>query len=325
MKNWWIRIGCFLTGYNYKIIENSSEASAKSVKKYLSAIIIVSLLWGFIGYAFTNRYLHADKTVSLAGALIMVIVVIQIERQIILSIGKIRLAAIFRAMIGIVMALIGSLIIDQVLFKDDIEKENVSHITDDVNKQLPKRTSEIDLQIAEIASNIDAKETERTKVIAEVSAKPTITLPAMQTSYTRDSSGKMKVANRTISNQSAPNPKADLIPKIDEQIKSLNDRKDEKERNKLNIRSDLEKELKSKTGFLDELNVLYSILTTRNSALIVWLLFFFFFLSIELFVLVSKIGDHENDYDRIVLHQLAVRIQMLEKLTQDMTKENSVL
>ena len=38
MRDLWLKTGCFLTGYNYIIIKNSSEASAKSVKKYLSAL-----------------------------------------------------------------------------------------------------------------------------------------------------------------------------------------------------------------------------------------------------------------------------------------------
>ena len=76
MRTWWIRFGCFLTGYNYDIMKNSSEASAKSVKKYTSAILIVSIIWGFIGYSFANRYLHLDTKGSIVGAIIMIFIVI---------------------------------------------------------------------------------------------------------------------------------------------------------------------------------------------------------------------------------------------------------
>ncbi|MHB9142466.1 MAG: DUF4407 domain-containing protein, partial [Paludibacter sp.] len=64
MKDIWIKFGCFLTGHNYAIIKNSSEASAKTVKKYLSALLIISTIWGFIGFAFTHRYLHGNALVS---------------------------------------------------------------------------------------------------------------------------------------------------------------------------------------------------------------------------------------------------------------------
>jgi hypothetical protein len=122
MKDFWVRLGCFMTGYNYMIVRNSSEATAKAVKKYLSALLIVCTLWGFVGYAFTRRYLHGEWYISLIGALIMVLMVIQIERQIILSIGRNRMAYAFRVLIGIVMAVLGSVILDQIIFKDDVNK-----------------------------------------------------------------------------------------------------------------------------------------------------------------------------------------------------------
>ncbi|HLN72683.1 MAG TPA: DUF4407 domain-containing protein [Prolixibacteraceae bacterium] len=101
MKDLWVRLGCFMTGYNYSIVRNSSEATSKAVKKYLSALLIVCTLWGFVGYAFTRRYLHGNEYVSLVGALIMMLMVIQIERQIILSIGRNRMAYAFRILVSI--------------------------------------------------------------------------------------------------------------------------------------------------------------------------------------------------------------------------------
>ena len=69
MKNWWIRFGCFLTGYNYNIVRNSSEVAAKALKRYTSAMVIVCILWAFIGYVFTDRYLHGGKWGSIAGSI----------------------------------------------------------------------------------------------------------------------------------------------------------------------------------------------------------------------------------------------------------------
>jgi hypothetical protein len=111
------------------------------------------------------------------------------------------------------------------------------------------------------------------------------------------------------------NPKGELLPDIETQISKLREQKSAKENSKINIRQELEAELSSKTGFLDELSVLFSILLSSNIALAVWILFFAFFLTIELFVLVNKFGEKENDYDRIIGHQMDVRMKMLDKLT----------
>lgn len=57
----------------------------------------------------------------------MIVMVIQIERQIILSIGKNKLATWFRVIIGIVMAVIGSVILHQIMFKKDVEKQKIEN------------------------------------------------------------------------------------------------------------------------------------------------------------------------------------------------------
>jgi len=320
MKDLWIKFGCFLTGYNYTIVKNSSEASAKAVKKYLSAILIVSTLWGFIGYAFTQRYLHGSPNMSFIGAAVMVILIIQIERQIILSIGRNTLASSFRILIGLVMAIIGSIILDQIIFKDDVEKAQISNIQTEVDRLLPIKTQELTSQIQQLDNSIQAKETERVVTINDVGKNPILNIPSSSVQYQMDSITKEFVqVNRTVTSNSIPNPKADLVPQIDAQIKYLREQKTLKENDKLNIQQVLETDLKSKIGFLDELNILFSILLSSGIAFFVWALIFCFFLAIELFVLVNKLGDPKNDYDRIIVHQMETRIIMLEKLVEKRT------
>jgi hypothetical protein len=316
MGNLWIRFGCFLTGYNYRIVRNSSEATAKTVKKYLSAILIVATLWGFIGYAFAQRYLHGDKLMCLAAAILMVVMVIQIERQIILSIGKHTLAFAFRFLIGIVMAIIGSVILDQVIFKDDVEKTKISDIQTEVNRLLPIKTQELSSQILQLDSSIQIKENERAALITDIGKNPRIFTPSTNITYQKDSSGKMVATGKIVTNNSVANPKADLIPQIDTQIKYLQEQKSQKENEKINIQKVLEEDLKSKVGFLDELKTLFSILLSSPIAFVVWTLLFIFFLAIELFVLVNKFGDNKNDYDKTIMHQMDIRIKMLEQLAE---------
>ena len=317
MKDLWIKIGCFITGHNYAIVKNSSEASSKAVKKYLSAILIVATLWGFIGYAFTNRYLHGSVLVSVIGALVMVIIVIQVERQIILSVGKNKLAFAFRVAIGIVMAIIGSVILDQVMFKEDVEKHKIENVQVRVNEILPLKTRELTYQINQLDSAIKAKEAERALILADYNKNPMISAPSVTGRFEKDSSsGQMVEVGRVITTNSIQNPKAGLIVQIDEQLKAMQEQKAKKESEMLNARQLLEDDLNSKVGFLDELTILFSLLLTSGIALTVWILLFFFFLSIELFVLVNKYGDTVNDYDKTIIHQMALKIQMLENLQE---------
>jgi hypothetical protein len=324
MIDLWLRLGCYITGYNYLIIKNSSEASAKTVKKYLSAILIVSILWGFIGYSFAQRYLHTGVTASLMVSVIMIIIVVQIERQIILSVGRNKLVPIFRTLIGIVMAVIGSVIIDQIIFREDVEKAGISNVQAEVNKILPVKTRELDFQIRQIDSAIMNKEAERSSIIEEITRKPFIKSATTETRHFQmqrsTGNGTMKdtlVKRTDMALSDVTNPKAKLLPDIEDQISLLRAQKSEKENNKINIRADLENELNSKTGFLDELKLLFSILLSSWIALVIWCMFFLFLMSIEVLVLVNKFGEGGTDYDQIILHQKEVRIKMLEKLYKD--------
>ena len=315
MKNLWLKVGCFLTGYNYGIVRNSTEATAKSVKRYLSALLLIGTLWGFIAYLFTQRYFHAQGIMPFLASLIMIIMVIQIERLIILAMGKNWFLFGFRTLIAIVMAIIGSVIIDQIIFKEDIEKAKIASDQNEINTLLPNKTKELTRQIDALNKEIELKENERLNTINEISKQPTINSYKIVTIKEKDAvTGKMVPQQKNIENMSMPNPKIDIIPQIDHQIKSLHEQKSIKENAKLNAQKQLELEVSSKLGFLDELKVLFTLLLSSPISFFVWILFFIFFLSIELFVLVNKLGDSASDYPRTIMHQLETRIVMLEKL-----------
>lgn len=316
MRDWWIKLGCYLTGYNYSIVKSSSEASAKAVKKYASALLIISMVWSFIGYEFTSRYLHGSVLASIIGALVMVVVIIQIERQIILTIGKNRSVKTFRIIIGVVMAIIGSVIIDQVMFKDDIERERITIDQEKVNKAMVVKTTEINQQIAQLDTAIARKERERTHTITDIGKNPTITAYNTQTQTRTDSSGRMVTVGKTTTSQSMPNPKIEVLAQLDSQLKALRETKIAKENSLLNIRATVEQEVKNSKPFLEELSILFGILSSSFIAAFVWLLIFTFFFSIELFVLYCKFGDDKNDYDRTIMHQMQIRMQMIDKLNE---------
>jgi hypothetical protein len=176
------------------------------------------------------------------------------------------------------------------------------------------KTSELKEQIAQIANAIEKKEEERNQILAELGKKPTISTPTSVGKYEKDSTGKMVMVGREVTYQSLPNPKASLIPQIDNQLAQLRSELTKKEEMLLNIRSEIENEMQTKTGFLDELTALYRIVTSSFISISVWVLFILFFASMELFILVNKISDKHTDYEDIVLHQMDIRRKQLEKL-----------
>lgn len=314
MRKAFLRFGCFITGFNYDILKSCSEASVKQLKKYMSAMLIISIIWGFIGYSFASRYLQTEDWVSGIIAGVMVIIVVQIERQIILTTGRSPIAATFRVLIGIVMAIIGSVIIDQIIFKEDIEKEKIVSIDEEVEENLASRTQQIDAEITSLREQIRNKEFEYADIIAELDRKPYINTYSRTDNKETDSTGNQILVGSRIERTQVPNPKSAQISIVTEQIAQLRQQLSGKEEARMNIRKELEEELLSKTAFLDEITLFTKLLLSSPVALVIWALIFFFFLSLELFVIVSKMGDEKNDYDKVILHQVAVRRGILEEL-----------
>lgn len=328
MKNWWIKFGCFLTGYNYGILRNSSEVAAKAVKRYTAALMIVCILWSFIGFSFTNRYLHGGTWGSLFGAIIFVVIIIQIERQIILSINPPKRLYFFRGVIAFMMAIIGAIIIDQIIFKEDIDLRKMESNEAKVETLYKSKTGVLRSQIATLGTYIDTKERERASLINDVSNSPTIKI--FET-LSRDKTEKIKKKNPTTGNDeesektvpinittssNVANPKIALIAPLQQTINTLRTQKLEKETALLNIRPQLERQISSKVGFLDELEVMYSLIKSSVVALIVWLIWFIFLFGLEMLVLISKANEKENDYEKTVKHHMDLQMKKLELFAQ---------
>ncbi|MFT5213128.1 MAG: hypothetical protein ACI9WV_000844 [Patiriisocius sp.] len=326
-KDKWLQFGCFLTGYNYDLLMSCSEASKKSVKKYTSALLIIMILWFLIGFLFSQEYLKLSIEGAIASGVVLTIIIIQIERQIILG-NKNKWSTLFRIVLGLVMAVLGSVIVDQIIFKEDIEKQKLLNVGDELARKLPQKVEEVNNQIAYFDKELIKKEKERTVLLEELTKKPTIRIPASsveripgKTTRTLIENGEVVTREvdtiyikRKYESQSIQNPRIKLLPELEKQIENLRKNRIRLSNKKNTIREDFEKELLAKKGFLDELQVLFTILGSSLISCFVWGLWFVFFLIIELFVLVSKLSDSENDYQKIIKHQMDIRISALDQL-----------
>lgn len=319
MTNWWTKIGCLLTGWNYKILESCTESSRKQLKKYTSAILILVILWAFIGYSFADRYAQTPWWGSLITAIIFVIIIIQIERQIILTVGKNHALATFRLVIAFIMAIIGSAILDQIIFKDDIEKKMIEIVDKQVNEQLPNRLIVIDSKLQELQGEVDSLDRKNIQLYGEISKRPTLNTVSTNTTYLKvqqpDGSFKTEPQHSFSTNPIA-NPKIKEAEINNQHLDGLRKLQEDYTKRKMDAENILRKELKSKQGFLEELNAIIEILKERPVALFFYLILFGFLMSLELFVVVSKLGDKRCDYDLVIEHQLEQKKKTLDQLVK---------
>lgn len=313
----WKRFGCFLTGWNYDILRSCSEASHKALKKYTSAFLIMMILWAFIGFCFSDRYLGLPFWGCVLSSVIFIVLVVQIERQIILTIGSNNYVKYARFCLAILMAIIGSAILDQYIFKEDIERIRISTVQEDVQKALPARLFSIEKRIANLNQQVDSLEQLNTRLHEEVAKMPTITTVEVTTkqNVVRQTDGTDKVVSTSdVLKKPIPNPRIAQITANDStlyryraELKELNERT-------LTTEKELYNELMAHNGFLEELRAIITLVTTRVEALVFYLILFCFFLLLELLVVLSKAHDEKSDYERVIEHQLQVKTEGLKEL-----------
>lgn len=79
----------------------------------------------------------------------------------------------------------------------------------------------------------------------------------------------------------------------------------------MTVEEDTRKECKANVGFLEELEAMAAIITNRRVAGAFYCIFFILLISLELFVVASKMGDKECDYEMTVKGAEKMRMAQL--------------
>jgi cytochrome b len=320
--NFITKIQCLLIGWNPKILTNCREVSYATLRRYVAAIIILSIIWGIIGWNFADNYLAITswygKTIT---SLVFITVIVCIERFIIMSHGKLTVVRVFRIFLALLMAVLGSTIFDQIIFKNDIDVRMKEVRTEQINTEIPKRTMLIDNEIKEIFSTIDSITVINKTLYDDLIKSPVIIIPEVTT--TRRQAGKDSVGNpiyendRMVTQRSVPNPKTEQVQKNEDLLKEYRDRGKALQDRRLNVASEVRTEYERvDTGFLEELGALYSLLG-ENWVMLAFYIFLFLFLTcLELLVITTK-GIERCDYEILLDFQLNQRRKEFDSLDKN--------
>lgn len=311
------KLGCFIIGWNPRILKDCGEASYRLLKRYMAAIIILSIIWGTIGWCFAANYIGIESFLGKAlVGVVFVSIIICIERFIILMVGKSKFAMCFRVMLAFLMAVLGSTIFDQIIYKNDVDVRMKEIRTEQINKEVPKRIALIDSDIQKITHTLDSLRIKNGELYNEINKKPMTTAYDVSTTTRQtgvDQNGKpieekvQTVNKRNVENALVNQAKANdrTLDAYQKQIESLQEKK-------LSIADDTRKEYEqAKTGFLEELGALYALLGDSWIAKAFYIFLFLFLTSLELLVITTK-GSTSCDYDLIVEHQLNIKRETLK-------------
>ena len=300
--NWWIKFGCKLTGWSSSVLAQCSEASKTQLSKYTSALLILMIVWSITGFCFAQRYIGLPVWGCILVSLVFITIVIMIERQILLALHPTKKLVAFRFVIAIIMAIVGSTIFDQTMFGKDIDKQMATTIEHQAQTLTQKRVSNIDSKLLALQEEKDSLEKVKSELQADINAHPWIVQKSVTNSQDRlVVNGKIKVVNNpSVTTNQVANPKQSVVSTNNEKIKQIVLQEMDLNKKRLTVEEDTRKECQANVGFLEELEAMVSIVTTRKVAGAFYLIFFMLLMSLELFVVTSKMGDQECDYEMAI-------------------------
>lgn len=318
-------IGCFLIGWNKDILKECGEASQRQFRKLLSAICIMMVLWGTIGYCFADRYINIESCVlKVCISLAFMFIVLCVERVIILTVGKARVMSTMRVMLALCMAFLGACIFDQIIFRNDIQQEIQEQREDVIKETIAKRLSIYESDIQRITHDMDSLGKATLALNEELKKNPTIEMTDVSTNRTnvgKDENGNPIIQTSTIVNKKKmPNPLAEQLKANNEQIQVYIDQLEQLRQDKKDIADKVTKEIKARAlGFIEELEATLAVVSNSWISLVFYVILFLFLTFLELFVLTIKMGDNKCDYDLIVEHQLSLKKTLITQTEQNLT------
>jgi hypothetical protein len=270
------------------------------------------IVWSITGFCFAQRYIGLPIWGCILVSLVFVTIVVMIERQILLALHPTKKLATFRLVIAIIMAIVGSSIFDQTMFGKDIDKQMADTIELQTADLTQKRVSNIDSKLMAFQIEKDSLNKVNSELQADVNAHPWIIQKSVTNSQDRlVVNGKIKVVNNpSVTTNQVANPKQIAIAANNEKIKQIVLQENDLNKKKLTVEEDTRKECQANVGFLEELEAMVSIVTTRTVAGIFYVIFFLLLMSLELFVVTSKMGDEECDYELAI--KGAERVKMAQ-------------
>ena len=318
-------IGCFLIGWNKNILKECGEASYRQFRKLLSAICIMMVLWGTIGYCFADRYINIESCLlKICVALAFMFIVLCVERVIILTVGKARMMSFMRVLLALCMAILGSCIFDQIIFRNDIQQAIQEHREDIIKVTITKRLSIYDSDIQRITHEMDSLSKATIVLGEELQKRPTIQGTNVNTQEQVvgvDENGRpKKVKVQSVNTVTMANPLAEQLKANNDQIQIYSNQLEQLRQDKKDIAQKTTEEASQRApGFIEELEATLKVVSQSWISLAFYIILFCFLTFLELFVLTIKMGENKCDYELIVEHQLSLKKNLMTKTEQSLT------
>jgi hypothetical protein len=317
-----LKIYSLLIGENPKYTATFQPSSKRKIALYANCLLIPVILWFINGYLLVNHVLHGSVFSALLTGTLAAIIIFIIERSILMTTSSKKIFW-FRIVLGFTMAILGSIALDEVVFKNDIDNQmnlyKDSYISDAEQRIVVKYSQQVSSQ-----DSIVRKKSNEWGILAT---------SAMGESDGTSGSGQAKVGQIARFKQTFANKKQKDYEAENEKLASLLS-KIEMEREEAGT---LAEQNFNTNGLLLRIKAMFELISTNRYMMVIYLLFTFFLFLLEFLVVIIKSTskdsiDEELENARVELlrnkYQKTIRTSEMynrENLYPSVMKSNSLI
>ena len=249
------------------------------------------------------------------------LIVLCVERVIILTVGKAKLMSFMRVLLALCMAIIGSCIFDQIIFRNDIQQAIQDNRENVISETINKRLSIYDSDIQRITRDMDSLSNATIALNEELQKRPVIkgtNVSTQEQIVGIDENGKpKKVRTQTVNTVTMANPLAEQLKANNDQIQIYSTQLEQLRQDKKEVAETVRAEINQRApGFIEELEATLRVVSNSPVSLAFYIVLFCFLTFLELFVLTIKMGEKKCDYELIVEKQLYLKQNLMEQTAQ---------
>jgi hypothetical protein len=132
-----LKFWCILIGKDYETVLTYRKSSQDKIKLFGSIILIPVILWALNGFLMSREIFGSGIISSIGVGIVLGFIIYLIERSIILAQSNPVINRL-RVILGLIVAILGSLTMDEVIFKNDIDNMMQTYKVEGVDNETAK-------------------------------------------------------------------------------------------------------------------------------------------------------------------------------------------
>ena len=296
-----LKIYSIIIGENPKYTSTFQPASKRKIALYANCLIVPVILWFINGYLLVSNVLEGSVFSAILTAFIAAFIIFLIERAIVMSNGS-KPIFWFRIFLGLIVASLGSISLDEVIFKHDIDNQVAYYKQAEVDSSIQKVEREYQNQIGLQQSIVNQKGFEWNQSLKDAKGEADGTTGSNQKQVGKIALLKMNVADKQQTDYNTENNKlASLFSSVDTA--------------KAHAKTNAEANFNG-NALLVRIRAMFDLIAKDKFMLGVYILFTLFLFCLEFLVVLIKIGS-KNSIDEDLEKAREVLLRAKTKKTLD--------